>query len=179
MSLHLLTCARCGAYELGIAEITALRNAYRTELSRRAAATRAAIVGTISQNKLESLLGLSHGYISKLAHAKQVPSAGLTTLLALIAASPFLRIHEIRNADYHAKECAAALLKLRAFIGVRKLELLLDLSSGYLSKVANTVEKKAASRPLVMLLVMLAAQPERLREVDLYWITPKKRNVEE
>ena len=177
--MPLLTCVRCGAYELGIAEITALRNAYRTELSRRAAATRAAIIGTVSQKKLESLLGLSHGYISKLAHAKQVPSGALTTLLALIAASPFLRIHEIRNADYHAKEYAAALLKLRSFIGVRKLELLFDLSSGYLSKVAHTVEQKAPSSSLVILLVMLAAEPERLRKVDLYWTTPRKRNVEE
>jgi hypothetical protein len=179
LSLPLLTCVRCGAYELGIAEITAFRNAYRAELRRRAAATRAAIVGTLSQKKLESLLGLSHGYISKLAHAKQVPSGALTTLLALIAASPFLRIHEIRNADYHAKECAAALLTLRSFIGVRKLELLLDLSSGYLSKIAHTVDKKEPNRPLVILLVMLAAEPERLREMDLYWMTPKKRNVEE
>jgi hypothetical protein len=31
----------------------------------------------------------------------------------------------------------------------------------------------------VILLVMLAAEPERLREVDLYWMTPKKRNLEE
>jgi hypothetical protein len=108
-----------------------------------------------------------------------VPSAALTTLLALIAASPFLRIHEIRNEDYHAKECAAALLKLRSFIGVRKLELLLDLSSGYLSKVAHSVDNKAPSSSLVILLVMLAAEPERLREVDLYWMTPEKRNVEE
>lgn len=83
------TCARCGADYLDDETIAALgpvlEQAYRDELQRIAAAVIRRLSKWISQRRLELLIGLSQGYLSRLAAGDGVPSAQLVLLLGLLA----------------------------------------------------------------------------------------------
>lgn len=67
----------------------------------------------------------------------------------------------------------AAIRTLSRHLSQRKLERLLGLSQGYLSRIASGAGK--ASRPLMMLLCLLAARPkERLAELTQFFGEPPK-----
>lgn len=55
-----------------------------------------ALSATMSQRELESALGLSAAYLSKIRHGKESPSAPLVALLALLAARP-ARLEEVER----------------------------------------------------------------------------------
>ncbi len=99
--LPIPTCDNCGAEWLDEkttqALDTALDNAFRTALRERAVKAIKKITSHISQRKLESLLGLSHGYISKLRTGGKNPSAELVSQLALISRDPDQRILELEK----------------------------------------------------------------------------------
>ena len=93
------TCDNCGAE--WIDEKTAgdldkaLDQAYRAELRSRAVEAIQEITKHVSQRKLESVLGLSQGYLSKLRSGDRDPSAELVSQLALISRDPKKRINEL------------------------------------------------------------------------------------
>jgi len=86
------TCTRCGAEWFDRKTSERLDAA----LGEAAAALQARLVceaiehltETMSQRDLEHLLGLSAGYLSKIRHGKERPSAQLVSLLALLATRP-------------------------------------------------------------------------------------------
>lgn len=65
-----------------------------TELARAAIES---LSPTTTQRDLEATLGLSAGYLSKVKHGKETPSASLTGMLALLAARP-TRLSEVKHA---------------------------------------------------------------------------------
>ena len=94
------TCDNCGAEWLD--EKTAeeldkvLDAAFRKELRARAVKALESITKHLSQRSLESLLGLSQGYLSKLKSGDRDPSAELVSQLALISKDPKKRILELK-----------------------------------------------------------------------------------
>jgi hypothetical protein len=95
------TCEHCGAEwhtEETAAQLdAALEEVYRGALSRRAKEALVALVGVVTQGRLEQLLGLSQGYVSKLLSGERVPSAELVAHLALLAADPKSRLKELED----------------------------------------------------------------------------------
>lgn len=95
------TCTQCGVPSLDKNTLRkmdrALDGAYRERLAEELiAALQLLEEHEISQRELENALGLSPGYLSKLKHRKEVPSAALVAVLMLLAARPS-RIKELRN----------------------------------------------------------------------------------
>lgn len=84
------TCSRCGAQYLPDALDEYLNPVYQAELRSRAALAIAQLGGRISQRKLELLLNLSQGYLSRLKSGGGNPSASLISLLYLLGNSPGL-----------------------------------------------------------------------------------------
>lgn len=98
--LEVNTCDKCGEEYFGPEDVArvdaAMEVAYRDELTKRAAAAlRKIIDASIEQSAVETLLGLSAGYLSKVKTGARVPSADLVSHLALIAKSPKSRIGEL------------------------------------------------------------------------------------
>jgi hypothetical protein len=97
--LPIPTCDNCGAEWLDdktARELDeALDLAYRAELRSRAVEAIEAITKHVSQRKLESVLGLSQGYLSKLRSGNRDPSAELVSQLALISRDPKKRVKEL------------------------------------------------------------------------------------
>ena len=95
------TCNNCGAEWLDEKTADALdqrlEEAFREALKERALKSIEEISKHVSQRKLESLLGLSQGYLSKLRSGDRVPSAELVSQLALISHAPGRRIREIER----------------------------------------------------------------------------------
>jgi NMD protein affecting ribosome stability and mRNA decay len=95
------TCNRCGAEWLDQATARAidraLEHVYRDELRQRFRRSIDAIVKHVSQRKLETLLGLSQGYLSKLRAGDRDPSPELVSDLALIARDPANRVQELEQ----------------------------------------------------------------------------------
>ena len=84
-----------------------------------------------------------------------------------------LNITEQEAEEYQtqlSERAIQALASLRSHISKRRLEILVDLSQGYLSKVSASAQ--APSAVLVSLLVLLAADPKRLLELEHYWLIP-------
>lgn len=84
------TCGQCGARFLDDRTIATLAPhlewAYRGELQRRAIQSLRRIPRrVITQRRLELLLGLSLGYLSRIVCRSSVPSAPLVLLLAIVA----------------------------------------------------------------------------------------------
>jgi hypothetical protein len=97
--LPIPTCGRCHAQYIDGATADALSQAlhaaFEAELRRRAREAVAQVCKHISQRRLEKLIGLSQGYLSRL-HAEQgTPSAALVALLALLAQDPPARLREV------------------------------------------------------------------------------------
>ena len=99
MNLAIPTCSRCGQQYLDAEtsqRIAApLAEAYRQSLRHRARLAIDVICRLISQRKLELLLGLSQGYLSRLRAGAGNPSSELVSNLALIANNPAERLAEL------------------------------------------------------------------------------------
>lgn len=95
------TCERCGAEWLDAKTAQALDKvlavAYRAELSRRAQESIDKIAQRRPQRRLEELLGLSQGYLSKLKSGDRAASPELVAQLALVARNPEKRIRELEE----------------------------------------------------------------------------------
>jgi len=70
---------------------------YRSALRRRIRRIIDALTGHTSQRKLELLLGLSQGYLSRLRSGSGNPSPELVSHLALIAKDPSVRLLELQR----------------------------------------------------------------------------------
>ncbi len=99
--IEIPTCDHCGAEYLDKnAAITidhALDEIYRKKLRTRAQRAIRLVTEHIPQGKLEELLGLSHGYLSKLRSGEKDPSTELVAHLALLARDPKSRIGELEQ----------------------------------------------------------------------------------
>lgn len=95
------TCNHCGNEwideQTAEALDTALESVYANELHKRLVAFVDTILSTtkVSQRKLEQLLGVSEGYLSKLRGRRSDPSAQVVSTLALLAHDPKLRLEEL------------------------------------------------------------------------------------
>ena len=99
-SLAIPTCSNCGE-EWYDAETTraveqALEESAASVLQRLASDAIRALAEHATQRDLENLMDVSHGYLSKIKHGKETPSATLVALLALLAKRP-ARIAEVRR----------------------------------------------------------------------------------
>jgi transcriptional regulator with XRE-family HTH domain len=97
--LSIPTCSECGTEYLDEDSAArmekALAQRYQEELGSRAAQSIEVIAEHISQRDLEALLGLSHGYLSKLRSRERTPSPDLVAHLGSIARAPKERIREL------------------------------------------------------------------------------------
>ena len=95
------TCTDCGAKYLDkktASDIDKhLRGFYASDLQHRAIVLIKGLMTHTTQWKIEWLLGLSHGYLSRVKKGKTVPSAALVAALAFIAAEPKTRIAELED----------------------------------------------------------------------------------
>lgn len=95
------TCSRC--HQEFIDPQTAseldgvLRELYRSSLKARVRRAIDQLTEVISQRRLEMLLGLSQGYLSRLRAGDGTPSPELVNHLALIARDPRARLKEIEG----------------------------------------------------------------------------------
>lgn len=98
--LPIPTCTNCGAEWFDRRTSERLDQALAEAGARRLAdaATEAigALAEVMNQRDLESRLGLSAGYLSKLKHGKEAASAPLVALLSLLSARP-ARLAEIQR----------------------------------------------------------------------------------
>ena len=74
-----------------------LRELYRSSLKARVRRAIDQLMEVISQRRLEMLLGLSQGYLSRLRAGDGTPSPELVNHLALIARDPRARLKEIEG----------------------------------------------------------------------------------
>ena len=90
--LPLPTCKRCRYENLSLATLSAetMESLYRNSLRERAILAIPRLKPCRSKRKIEILLGLSQGYLSRLSAGDGVPGAPLVCLLALLAAHPEL-----------------------------------------------------------------------------------------
>ncbi len=97
--LEIPTCGHCGAEWFDDATARAVDEAlegiYRHELRERVRAAIDTLTEHVSQRKMERMLGLSHGYLSKLRNGSCDPSPELVGNLALLAHDPKRRIREL------------------------------------------------------------------------------------
>lgn len=100
-TLPIPTCDHCGNEwidpKTAEALDEALQGAYANELHRRLDAALDQILATagISQRRLEQLLGLSVGYLSRLRGRRGDASAQVVSVLALLAQDPKRRLKEL------------------------------------------------------------------------------------
>lgn len=99
-SLAIPTCSSCGEEwydsETTKAVEQALEEAAASTLKRLANDAIRTLTDHETQRDLENLMDVSHGYLSKIKHGKETPSATLVALLALLARRP-ARIAEVRT----------------------------------------------------------------------------------
>jgi hypothetical protein len=99
--IQIPTCDNCGAEWLDDATArtvdSALEEIYRSELTRIAQEAIERIAEIVPQRRVEELLGLSQGYLSKLRSGDRSPSPELVSHLALIARDPVARLQEIET----------------------------------------------------------------------------------
>src|SRR5262245_43743754 len=100
-TLAIPTCDHCGNEwidpKTAGAIDEALQGAYAEELHKRLEAALVTILATadVSQRRLEQLLGLSIGYLSRVRSKRGIASAQLVSALALIAEDPKRRLSEL------------------------------------------------------------------------------------
>ena len=90
--LPLPTCKRCKYENLSLETLptATLEGLYRNSLRERAIVAINRLKHCRPKRRLELLLSLSHGYLSRLGAGDGVPGAQLVSLLALLAAHPEL-----------------------------------------------------------------------------------------
>ena len=95
------TCDKCGAewIDESTAEALdeALEKAYRRILRERVKKAIDVIAKYVSQKRLESLLGISQGYLSRLRSGERDPSPELVSNLVLISRDPAARVEELEQ----------------------------------------------------------------------------------
>jgi hypothetical protein len=95
------TCDNCGAEWLNKNAASkldeTLETLFRANLKKRAQEAIKLLVEHVPKYKLESLLGLSHGYLSKLSSGDRDPSAELVSQLAMLAKDPSSRVLELEK----------------------------------------------------------------------------------
>ena len=95
------TCDACGEMFIGAAvakKVDAhLERRYLRLLAETATAAIAKLAEHARQQELEQLLGLSHGYLSKLRNGKKEPSPALVGELMMLAENPQKRVIELRR----------------------------------------------------------------------------------
>ncbi len=108
--LEIPTCDHCGAQWFDAATAkrvdAVLEAVYREELRHRVRKAIAVISACVSQQRIESLLGLSQGYLSKLKAGDRDPSPELVSELALLARDPQARVQELLDYWGHPKDKA-------------------------------------------------------------------------
>lgn len=99
-TLAIPTCSNCGAEWIDRETARKLDEALAVQsgvvLADVARQAIEALSATTSQRELETTLGLSAAYLSKVRHGKEAPSAPLVALLSLLAARPG-RLEEIER----------------------------------------------------------------------------------
>jgi hypothetical protein len=104
--LAIPTCGACGAEWFDGTTARALdeglETAYRRILHETACRAIERLAPHATQRRMEELLGLSHGYLSKARSGERVPSAGLTGHLSLLARDPVRRLRELEKVWEHA-----------------------------------------------------------------------------
>ena len=107
-NLEIPTCDHCGAEWFDAATAkrvdAALESIYREELRQRVRKAIAVISACISQQRVEGLLGLSQGYLSKLKAGDRDPSPELVSELALLARDPRGRVRELLDYWGHTED---------------------------------------------------------------------------
>lgn len=93
------TCSKCGEEYIDEALATrideSLAAIYKTALKDKVQNALEALTAFVRQNHLEALLGVSHGYLSKLKTGEKEPSPYLVALLEMLANDPRRRILEL------------------------------------------------------------------------------------
>ncbi len=106
--LEIPTCDQCGTewFDEATAQRVdaALEPIYREELRHRVRKAIVVISACISQQRLEAMLGLSQGYLSKLKSGDRDPSPELVSELALIARDPQGRVRELLDFWGHTED---------------------------------------------------------------------------
>ena len=101
-TLAIPTCDHCGSEWMDEDTADAIDQAmypvYRAEIKAMAQRAIDAICAVVQQRELESALGLSSGYISKIKKGDRDPSPELVAHLCTIAINPKARLKEIRAA---------------------------------------------------------------------------------
>ena len=77
---------------------------------------------------------------------------------------------ELLYRDHLRQRVAIAIARIQGCRSLRRTELLLNLSQGYLSRLKAGAGVPGA--PLVSLLALLAAHPQLLAELEAYWTLP-------
>jgi len=100
-SLPIHACSRCGAEyperQDGRELDRVLEKLFQAELRRLAEREIRALTAHVSQRNLERLMGLSQGYLCRLAAKAGNPAPPLVLLLALLAKDPEMRLRELAN----------------------------------------------------------------------------------
>lgn len=97
--VEIATCDNCGAewIDPNTAKVVdaAMEQTYREDLRLRVRVLIERIARDVTQQRVEQVLGLSHGYLSKLKAGDRDPRADLVSELALLARDPLGRIAEL------------------------------------------------------------------------------------
>lgn len=95
------TCNHCGAEWMDPATARAideaLKRVYQESLRARLNEALTKIRARTSMRQVESLLGLSEGYLSKVSNSRSDPSAELVSNLGIISMNPPERLHDLET----------------------------------------------------------------------------------
>ena len=110
--LEIPTCDNCGLEWIDPKTATsvdaALDAAFQKEAHEQAATLLADLRQHVTQKRMESLLGLSHGYLSKIRSGASVPSPMLLACLKLLATDPTGRVQELEQRPPTRRSTAGA-----------------------------------------------------------------------
>ena len=114
-------CSRCRREYLDAKDAASLaavfKEAYERDLKARVRSAINAVTKVVSQRRLEKLLGLSQGYLSRLRAGAGNPSPELVTNLSQIARDPKVRLQEIEG--YWASPASVELPSSTASVDVQ------------------------------------------------------------
>jgi hypothetical protein len=99
--LEIPTCDNCGAEWMDPATARAideaLKDVFQASLRTRLNQALSKIRSRASMRRVENLVGLSEGYLSKVSNSRSDPSAELVTYLGLIAMNPVERLRDLEK----------------------------------------------------------------------------------